>query len=74
MVLIQLQVSMQLRECGLQLETTQTYFRDLTWVWRDVTVRIETDQPLSLHKHAHTHTSHTNALSEHYLKIVEITG
>lgn len=73
-VLIQLQVSMQLRECGLQLETTQTYFRDLTWVWRDVTVRIETDQPLSLHKHAHTHTSHTNALSEHYLKIVEITG
>lgn len=68
-VLIQLQVSMQLRECGLQLETTQTYFRDLAWVWQDVTVCIETDQPLSPHKHKLTHT-----LSEHYLKIAEVIG
>lgn len=55
-VLIQLQVSMQLRECGLQLETTQTYFRDLAWVWQNLTVWIETDHPLSLHKHAQTHS------------------
>ncbi len=80
-VLIQFQVSMQLRECGLQLETTQTYFRDLAWVWQNVTAWIEADQPLSLHRNAHTltnaHTqtwSHINTLSEHYLKIVEIIG
>lgn len=53
-VLIQLQVCVQLSECGLQLETKQTYFRDLAWVWQDVAVRTETDWPLSP-SHTHTH-------------------
>lgn len=77
-VLIQLQVCVQLSECGLQLETKQTYFRDLAWVWQDVAVRTETDWPLSpSHTHAHTdirRQSPANALSEHYLKIAEIIG
>lgn len=72
-VLVQLQVSMQLRECGLQLETTNAYFRDFAWVWWDAAVQTETEQSLSLHEHAYPHT-HANALSEHYLKFVEIIG
>lgn len=73
MVLIELQVSVQLRECGLQLETTQTYFRDLAWVWQDVTVWRETDQQLSLHTQIH-YQSITSRLLRSLADLLLISG